>query len=483
MKRKLMLACGLVCGAAPGAPMAWAVPVSLTTTGLAYTQNFNTLANAPDNALLDKATSVSPLPMGWDFIETGGDTNYRVGAGTNTAGDTYSFGPAANSDRALGSVTSNTITSIALGAVFTNNTGQTITSLNIAYTGEQWRGGDTAGVVDTLAFSYSDNTSAINAGTFLPFGSLDFSSPQPTLSGPLNGNALANQTSLSQTIAGLSIPNGQSFAIRWTDSNITGSDDGLSVDDFSLTPNGSGGPPPGASFTHKLPQANQKTTIDFTGFTAAGFTPAPAATQLDSDNWRVSGLSDGAMNFGDTQLAGDFARGASTGGVTTGGVYAFNHGGGDVGLGVQPAGSDFVAPGFFELKLPNETGGTINDLAIMYDIWVFNDQARANSLNFSWSTDGTTFNSEPLLDFISGEAAMPLPAWASVQRSVNLTGLGIPNGGFLFLRWSGADVSGSGSRDEFAIDNIMVSSIIPEPATMMLLGLLAPAALRRRSRR
>ena len=41
-------------------------------------------------------------------------------------------------------------------------------------------------------------------------------------------------------------------------------------------------------------------------------------------------------------------RGSSTGGVSTGGTYAFDIGGGNVALGVQPGGSDF-SPGYYEL--------------------------------------------------------------------------------------------------------------------------------------
>lgn len=45
----------------------------------------------------------------------------------------------------------------------------------------------------------------------------------------------------------------------------------------------------------------------------------------------------------------------------------------------------------------------------------------------------------------------------SPSRRIRIAGLDIPNGGFFYVRWSGNDVSGSGSRDEFAIDNITVT--------------------------
>ena len=78
---------------------------------------------------------------------------------------------------------------------------------------------------------------------------------------------------------------------------------------------------------------------DFSGFDGSGFSPNPSMGQLHSDNWRVTGLDDGSMAFGDTHTSGDFARGASAGGVGTGGVYGFEVASGDEALGVQPGGA------------------------------------------------------------------------------------------------------------------------------------------------
>src|SRR5262249_28047675 len=46
----------------------------------------------------------------------------------------------------------------------------------------------------------------------------------------------ANRTALSAVLTGLNIAPGATFWIRWLDSDATGADDGLAVDDFSLTP-------------------------------------------------------------------------------------------------------------------------------------------------------------------------------------------------------------------------------------------------------
>src|SRR5207237_10685801 len=47
-----------------------------------------------------------------------------------------------------------------------------------------------------------------------------------------------DRTTLAATISGLSIPTSTPFWIRWNDPNASGADDGLGVDDFSLTPQG-----------------------------------------------------------------------------------------------------------------------------------------------------------------------------------------------------------------------------------------------------
>ncbi|NLG35884.1 MAG: hypothetical protein GX548_11080 [Lentisphaerae bacterium] len=79
--------------------------------------------------------------------------------------------------------------------------------------------------------------------------------------------------------------------------------------------------------------------ITFDGFTGSGFSPQPSAGQLDSDNWIVSGLSDGSLTWGGTQDSGDFARGSRTfGAITQGGIYSFTDSPGGNCLGVQPTG-------------------------------------------------------------------------------------------------------------------------------------------------
>ncbi len=206
--------------------------VSITSFGTALPENFNTLASSGTSSV---------VPAGWAFLETGTGANtlYSAGTGSSTGGDTYSFGAASNSERAFGGLQSGSVNP-TVGASYANNTGGTITSLDITYTGEQWRLG-AAGRSDRNDFQYSLNATALNNGTWVDVDTLDFSSPNTTTAGALDGNAAANRTTLTASITGLSIPSGAVFWIRWTDLNVSGSDDGLAVDDFSLTADGVGG--------------------------------------------------------------------------------------------------------------------------------------------------------------------------------------------------------------------------------------------------
>ncbi|MBI5932519.1 MAG: ExeM/NucH family extracellular endonuclease [Chloroflexi bacterium] len=223
----------LMLGGLPTQSAQAAGSVSLTTLNVAYTQDFSTLAGTPDNG-----TSVA-LPTGWDFSESGSNANttYGIGTGSNNAGNTYSFGSTASAERAFGGLLSGSVTP-TIGASFTNNTGQTVTTLDVSYIGEMWRAGVlNRGAADRLDFQFSANATSLTTGTWTDYDSLDFNSPNlAATAGALNGNSVTNQASLSLSITGLSIPNGATFWIRWTDFNIASSDDGLAVDSFSITP-------------------------------------------------------------------------------------------------------------------------------------------------------------------------------------------------------------------------------------------------------
>ena len=191
-----------------------------------YTQNFDSLANAGTSSV---------MPSEWEFLETGTAANsvYNTGTGSDNTGDTYSFGRAGSTDRAFGGLRSGSLIP-TIGASFTNGAATSIQSLQISYEGEQWRLG-TTGRADRLDFQYSLNATALNNGLWLDHNALDFLTPFTTTAGSRDGNLTANRTPLSSTITGLNLSAGQTLWIRWNDFDASGSDDGLAIDNFSLT--------------------------------------------------------------------------------------------------------------------------------------------------------------------------------------------------------------------------------------------------------
>ncbi len=252
--------------------------ISLTTLGTPYTQNFDTLlTTGTANTWTDNTTLA-----GWysQFqLQVGSPTTYRADSGGANTGAIYSWGVAGVNvltERALGSVGSGTPGNIFNAVRLVNNTGSTITSLVISFTGEEWRAGGCQPTPCTpLAQKLDFQYQVANAGVitdsntpttgWLDHDPLDFTSPVPGTSTPaaLDGNAAANRTALSATLT-VTVNAGQEVWLRWQDVNDTNNDHGLGIDDLSVTPQGA---PPGATLNISdvtLAEGNPPGTTTFT---------------------------------------------------------------------------------------------------------------------------------------------------------------------------------------------------------------------------
>jgi hypothetical protein len=201
-------------------------------------------------------------------------------------------------------------------------------------------------------------------------------------------------------------------------------------------------------------------------FNGTGFSPSPGSGQLNSASWGIAGMSEGKCNFDSTKTSGDFARGTSSGGVGTGGIYAFQISTGNYSLGVQSVGDDFT-PGEIICRIANETGATISHILIGYDLYINNDQFRSNSLNFSYSMDGQTFVEISTLNKISYDTS-DSRGWRANPNIALITGLSLHDNSYFYLKWKGDEVSGSGSMDEFALDNISISLLSNAPDSIQI---------------
>jgi len=168
-----------------------------------------------------------------------------VGDGSANNGSIWSFGTIGATDRALGSLGSGTPKTNVFGVRIANDTSDTVGSITIGYTGEQWRnGGNTT--VQTLAFSYQVSstpftspidTAAEPNGGWNAFTSLDFLTPTTgATAATLDGNNAANRTVIGPTVlTGVTLAPGQEIFLRWRDIDDSGNDHGLAVDDFSVS--------------------------------------------------------------------------------------------------------------------------------------------------------------------------------------------------------------------------------------------------------
>ena len=215
--------------------------INMTTTG-SHTQNFNTLA-ATGTGTTNTWTNNSTI-ANWYSQRTGTGTNYDASTGTATAGNLYSFGSTSNTDRSIGSIGSSNAAAgnFAHGVLLRNTSGNTITSITITYTLEQWRnGGNTT--PNTVTFWYQTSTSTItsltpnNNTSWTQVATLSSSSPINTATaGALDGNATTNKVTLSNiSIPSLSLANNSFIMLKWEDPDHTGTDHGLGIDDVTIS--------------------------------------------------------------------------------------------------------------------------------------------------------------------------------------------------------------------------------------------------------
>jgi hypothetical protein len=202
----------------------------LATLNNAVTQNFDGLGTSTNISGLDAGgwrlgagasptfatgtSAVSVQAAAFTSISSGGQYNLR----NNTT----------TTDRALGFLNSSGFTSPrSIMLEFTNNTGSTVTELDLAWNYEKYRSG-------TREFNWSffhggdgSTWTAAAAGN------------QNYLGDANNSTAFSPPTSISKTLTltGLNIANNSNYYLRWDLSGVGGSTNGqaIGIDNFSIT--------------------------------------------------------------------------------------------------------------------------------------------------------------------------------------------------------------------------------------------------------
>ena len=260
---------------------------SLTTNS--YSQNFDVLGTATISNVISGTlgvqTSLGDVVNtnlnGWYGAKIGGSgtsANIVADNGSLSSGALYNYGSTnspANLDRSLGGLSSGTMVP-GFGALVQNNTGSTINSMIINLTGKFWR--SSTSVQNVLTFGYGlvdgstfNNLNFLSAPGASALPSANVVGPAPVASnGPLDGNDPANQTLITNVAIPVQLLPGETMFFRWQDSNNTGNDAGLAIDNLSLT----------ASTSLPLPVVGSVSIDQFT----LGQTNATASSSVISDS-------------------------------------------------------------------------------------------------------------------------------------------------------------------------------------------------------
>jgi hypothetical protein len=227
------------------AVMTTSLYAQVSYTGGVYSQDFNSLPGTTNNTLNSTWTDNSTLPGWYANKTTFSVTDGTVGgtaatfsptaaANTNNVG-LFSFGTASSTDRALGSRATAAVTGnnpVLYGVRLVNNTTQTLTSFTVTYTGEQWfKSGKTT--ADTILLDYQIGATSISGGTWVNASGGTFTSLINTATAAtVAGNTAANRRGIAVKVTGVSWAPGQELWVRFDDTDNTGDEQGMAIDDF-----------------------------------------------------------------------------------------------------------------------------------------------------------------------------------------------------------------------------------------------------------
>ena len=304
--------------------------LSITSTGVVFTEDFSSLGTSASATLptgfkigTDWASGTTATTVAYGTTGTGVVTGTSSGGAVNWAnGITGS-----STERALGFLsTGNYASPRSIILAFTNNTGQTITSLDISFDYEKYRSGSRA---FNWSFFHGDNSTP----------SISETNGDQAYAADANNTVISNPPTTinkSFTISGLSISSGTSYYLRWTYTGVGGSSNaqGLAIDNFSIKATGSGG---GGSPATQLIIYNAPTTgipnVSLSTFSvkaiAADGTTVDPAYSTDITISKASGPgnltgtlvktpSGGVVSFNDLKFdaAGTYTLTASSGSLT-----------------------------------------------------------------------------------------------------------------------------------------------------------------------
>src|SRR5690606_10303464 len=116
------------------------------------------------------------------------------------------------------------------------------------------------------------------------------------------------------------------------------------------------------------------------------------------------------------------------------------------------------------LVLKNTTGLSIGALTVTCKLYANHPQGRDATITWAGSS-GTGNSTSETTDNILTTGTSTISTWLYVTKTLTITDLDIPNGSTYTLTWSSDRGTGSGSSDEWAVDDITVTAetFVPDP--------------------
>ncbi|HXL57014.1 MAG TPA: hypothetical protein VN958_12190, partial [Chitinophagaceae bacterium] len=219
------------------------------------------------------------------------------------------------------------------------------------------------------------------------------------------------------------------------------------------------------------------TTTITENFDAIGSSP----TATLPSNWKMSHDSIASPAWND---AGNFTatnRQASSGSPSTGARYNWGKTGGtDRSIGFISSGT-YLSPNSVMTWYRNTGTDNINSLTISYDLFQFRINTEVPTVTFYYSTDGTnwtSFTSGDAQTISTGTSAYNFSTPANYGQSTNagtaaftISGLSVPIGGDIYLRWNFKTV-GSSNSEGLGLDNVSVTASFCSLANVTGLGVV-----------
>lgn len=435
--------------------------ISLSTS-VAYTQNFDSLgiplsSPTPSNLPVDFRQSTASTPRAIGPFLSATNQTLRVGGAnlsTTAANGSYNFGAGAtalgNSDRAPGFLASGTATvSGNLYAQLVNNTGSTLTGLQISYDVEKYRNGSNPAGFRYQLFYSLDGNAWTNAGP-------DFlTSFAPDADNSGFANAPGATASVSNKTLNVSVADGANVFLVWNYSVNTGSTStnapALAIDDVSILgiggavatdPSGVGNANPNSV----LPGEPSTLTVAVT----PGTNPSSTGLTVTADLSAIGGSAsqqffDDGLSAGDT-AAGDnvFTYTAVVAALTSPGAKSLpfsigdaqsRSGSGSISLTVQqppPPVDHLVISQLYGGG--GNTGATFtNDFVEIYNPTGVSFNLAGWSLQYASAAGTSWTNKQPLGGTIApgeyflvalasgGVNGAPLPALANISGDINMS--------------------------------------------------------------